>query len=113
MGPMRVRGIWLSTLMLVAGSACGPESAPVASVTLEPGLARVYLTTCASCHARPGIGVPLTGLDADWRERREKGMDVLLANTVNGSLGMPPLGTCGLCSESDFRSLIRYMAGLP
>ena len=37
----------------------------------------------------------------------------LLVHTVDGYRGMPPLGTCGLCSEDDFRELIRYMAGLP
>jgi cytochrome c5 len=37
----------------------------------------------------------------------------LLASTVAGVGGMPPLGTCGLCSEDDLRELIAYMALLP
>lgn len=107
-----VRDLLLQTLILSL-SGCGGEPAPFAQVALEPDLARAYQADCAPCHARPGIGVPITGIDADWRERRTKGLDDLLANTVNGFQGMPPLGTCGLCSESDLRALIRYMAGAP
>ena len=55
----------------------------------------------------------LVGDAAAWETRREKGIETLLANTVNGYRGMPPLGTCGFCSEPDLRDLIAYMAGLP
>ena len=41
------------------------------------------------------------------------GAVVVLVHTVDGYRGMPPLGTCGLCSEQDLRELVRYMAGLP
>ncbi len=103
------RSIWI----LLALCACGAEREPSASIALSDENARTYQAACATCHARPGIGAPLAGVDSDWRERREKGIDGLLVSTVNGLGGMPPLGTCGLCSESDFRVLIRYMAGLP
>jgi cytochrome c5 len=103
----------IAILSLVHATACGAEPEPVASVPLSPEHARTYQAACASCHARPGIGAPLTGVDADWRARRAKGMDALLENTVNGIGGMPPLGTCGLCSVDDFRALIRSMAGMP
>jgi cytochrome c5 len=108
----RVRTALLSLLILWLW-ACGVDSEGVTQVALDPAQTRVYQTACATCHARPGIGAPLTGIDEDWRERRKKGMDGLLVSTVNGFRGMPPLGTCGLCSEKDFRALIQFMAGVP
>ena len=105
---------WAASLVIaLAASGCEAEQSSAVRVVLDPANARAYQAACASCHARPGIGAPLTGVDDDWRERREQGMDALLVHTVDGYRGMPPLGTCGLCSEDDFRLLIRYMAGLP
>jgi len=103
----------LLSLLIPSLFACDADSGRVAQIALDPGQTRAYRTACAACHARPDIGAPLTGIDADWRERRKKGIEGLLVSTVNGFRGMPPLGTCGLCSENDFRALIRYMAGLP
>lgn len=101
-------------LALLAGlCACDPEREPAQAIVLSDANARTYQAACATCHARPGIGAPVTGVDDDWRERRAQGLDTLLVHTVDGYLGMPPLGSCGLCSEADFRELIRYMAGLP
>ena len=93
-------------------AACG-EPEPPAAIALSDANARTYQAACATCHARPGIGAPVTGVEADWRERRAQGLDVLLVHTVEGFRGMPPLGTCGLCSEADLRALVAYMAGLP
>ena len=102
-------------LLCTAAAACsrGDEAAPAAPAQLGPDGARVYQTACASCHARPGTGAPLTGDEVAWAGRRAQGAEVLLAHTVNGYRGMPPLGTCGLCSESELRELVAYMAGLP
>ena len=100
-------------LLALCVAACSAEREPAAPIALSDANARAYQSACASCHSRPGIGAPLTGVDADWRERREQGLDALLVHTVDGFRGMPPLGTCGLCSEDDLRELIRYMAGLP
>jgi cytochrome c5 len=103
----------LALALLVALCACREHSELPPVVPLSDANARTYHVACASCHGRPGIGAPITGLEADWRERREQGLDVLLVHTVDGYRGMPPLGTCGLCSEQDLRALVRYMAGLP
>ena len=103
----------IALMLLACLCACGGEREPVATGVLSESNARTYQAACASCHARPGIGAPLTGVAADWRERRAQGLDALLVHTVDGYRGMPPLGTCGLCSEQDFRALIRYMAALP
>jgi cytochrome c5 len=57
--------------------------------------------------------VPLVGDAAAWEGRRAQGFETLLANTVNGVRDMPPLGTCGACSEDDLRRLVAFVAGLP
>jgi cytochrome c5 len=100
-------------LLLACAAACGAPAPASDSVALREELAATYQAACAPCHARPGIGAPLAGDEADWSERRARGLDALLASTVAGVGGMPPLGTCGLCSEDDLRELIAYMALLP
>ena len=66
-------------------------------------------SNCVQCHARPGIGAPLMGNPADWKERVTQGEDVLLQHVIEGKGGMPPLGYCSACNEEDFRVLIRLM----
>jgi cytochrome c5 len=103
-----------TALVLILAAACSRSGeTPATRAQLSPDGARAYQTACASCHARPGTGAPLVGDDAAWAVRRAQGADVLLAHTVNGYRGMPPLGTCGLCSEAELRALVAYMAGLP
>jgi cytochrome c5 len=72
-------------------------------------LAAIYQQSCANCHAVVGSQAPLTG-EATWQPRLTKGLDVLLANTINGFNGMPPLGMCFQCDETQFRALIEFMA---
>ena len=68
---------------------------------------------CAQCHARPGIGAPLIGDEEEWRPRRAGGFDRLLTNTIEGYLGMPPLGTCSFCTEDELRRLVSIISGMP
>jgi cytochrome c5 len=99
---------------LALGALVASAVAPAAAdPPLAPREARIYQQICAQCHARPGIGVPQVGDPAAWRERAARGLDALVASTVNGVRGMPPLGTCSFCSEGDFRELAAFMAGLP
>lgn len=94
-------------LALAAPSAPaeGPEP-------LSPGEVRVLQQVCGTCHARPGIGVPLLGDEQAWAPRRSQGLEAMLANTVNGLGGMPPLGTCSWCSEDALRRIIAVMSGM-
>ena len=75
--------------------------------------ARIFQQACAHCHVRPGIGVPVLGDVPEWAARREKGFDTLVAHTVDGFAGMPPLGTCSFCTEDDVRRLVAFIAGYP
>lgn len=91
----------------------GSAPAKAAIVAAEPKIQRIYDQTCKSCHGIPGTGAPQTGDAAAWAPRVAQGMDTLLNHTLGGLRGMPPLGSCGDCSEEEFTALIRYMAQMP
>ena len=104
----------LSTSLL---AACGGQSAPTAAAPAypepsDPKLAQLYVQTCKACHTNPGTRAPQTGDVQGWAPRMAQGMPTLLDHTINGYKGMPPLGSCMDCSESEFEALIRYMAGV-
>jgi len=106
------RGGWAaapSCLALLASAAWVGAEPPVQPLT--PREARVFQQVCAHCHVQPGIGVPLLGDEAEWAARRARGFDTLLVHTVEGRGGMPPLGTCGFCTEEDLRRLVAFLAG--
>jgi cytochrome c5 len=99
----------LLAAVFVASAAQESARPPIALNARQEAL---LLANCTQCHARPGIGAPLIGDAAAWKERRYQGEDRLLEHVVLGVRGMPPLGYCSACTEDDFRALIRYMAGV-
>lgn len=113
---MKTRHWWGPIAFVVAFwavlSGAEPPRDP-AGGALSTREARIYQQVCSQCHARPGIGVPVVGDAEAWRERRARGLDALLATTVNGTRGMPPLGSCSFCSEAELRRLVAFVAGLP
>ena len=72
----------------------------------------LFANNCVQCHARPGVGAPLVGNPAEWKERVARGEAAMLRNVVEGIRGMPPLGYCSACNEADLRVLTRFMAGI-
>ena len=80
---------------------------------LDSRQARLFGEICATCHVQPGTGAPVVGRPGDWADARSRGFEQMLKHTVDGYRGMPPLGTCGSCSEDDFRALIRFMSRAP
>ncbi|MBW2242689.1 MAG: cytochrome c5 family protein [Deltaproteobacteria bacterium] len=105
-------GWTLAGLTLVGiGSSGWAEDSGASRLTARE--AQVFQRICAECHTRPGIGVPVIGDEEEWQARRVKGLDELLANAVNGLLGMPPLGTCSFCTEEELRHLVAFLAGIP
>jgi len=98
-------------------AACGSDNQPAASQAVsnttlpsDPTLASLYQQSCMACHTRPATGAPQTGSAEDWEPRLAKGMDTLFENTINGYRGMPPLGSCMDCDETEFEALITFMA---
>ena len=39
----------------------------------------------------------------------QKGMDVLILNSVNGIGNMPPKGSCAKCSTAEIKAAVKYM----
>ncbi len=97
--------------------ACGEKTPPPAAPTTvsaatpaDAKLAKLYEQTCKTCHANPATGAPAAGDTAAWAPRLAQGMPTLLAHTLNGYKGMPPLGSCSDCGEPEFTALINFMA---
>lgn len=106
--PGRLRGLWLAAALVCAA---GPAIAEPPA--LGERQQRLFQQACAHCHLHQGLGVPVVGDEAAWEERRARGFESLLTNTVNGVRNMPPLGTCAACTEDDLRRLVAFLAGLP
>ena len=98
-----------------AGEICGgvevAAADTAADTTAGAGMSgeQVYNTFCFACHATGVSGSPLLGDAAAWEPRLAKGMDVLMANTLNGINVMPPKGTCMACSEAELQAAVDYM----
>jgi cytochrome c5 len=92
-------------------SAASTGAATVAAEQLSAERMAQWTRNCALCHVRGEGGAPVLGDREAWAERREKGEDVLLQNTVAGLNNMPPLGYCMDCEADDFLALIRFMGG--
>ena len=45
----------------------------------------------------------------EWEPRLEKGLDAVVANTVNGLNTMPAKGLCFDCTDDDLRAIVQYM----
>ncbi|MFC3123097.1 c-type cytochrome [Agaribacter flavus] len=70
----------------------------------------IYNGACVACHGAGVLGAPKLQIAADWQPRLdEKGFDQVWKNAVNGINAMPPMGTCGDCTEDDIKAAIEYM----
>ena len=69
----------------------------------------IYEQYCTLCHATGMAGAPKFQDKADWQERNEKGMDVLLEHASQGYNVMPPMGTCNTCTQLQLQAAIEYM----
>ena len=90
-----------------SGEDCGTAVAAAASGPLS-GQA-VYDQFCFACHATGVGGAPLLGDAAQWQPRIDKGMETLMASTLNGLGAMPPMGTCMNCSDEELQEAVNYM----
>ena len=71
--------------------------------------ASTYQMSCFACHGTGAAGAPLLGEVEVWEEILAKGMEVVMANVINGLNGMPARGLCVSCSDDDLKSLVDYM----
>lgn len=94
-------------------SAAGAASAAPASAAGRSGEEIVNMS-CNVCHSTGLLDAPKTGDAAAWniRAEAEGGLDALLAISKSGKGAMPPMGTCGNCSDEEMLSAIKFMSGL-
>ncbi len=93
--------------VLRVGDAGGADAGPAASGPLSGE--QVYTQFCGVCHAAGVGGAPLLGDPGQWQPRIDKGMDALMASTLNGLNAMPPKGTCMNCSDEELGAAVDYM----
>ena len=87
----------------------GAQAASAAAAGPRSG-ADIYNQACLACHGAGVLGAPKLQDAADWQPRLdEKGFDTVLQNAINGINAMPPMGTCGDCSNDDIKAAIEYM----
>lgn len=125
--PFHILNILLAATVLIGLSACGPSpnssaeagdganlsaaSTPRNRMPSDPALKSLYIQSCYGCHSTGVASAPRSGNTADWAPRLQKGMDVLLHNTINGINSMPPKGMCIGCSDEEFTQLILFLSG--
>ena len=70
-----------------------------------------YMASCFACHSTGAAGAPKVGdgMAVEWEPRLEKGLDAVVANTVNGLITMPAKGLCFDCTDDDLRAIVQYM----
>jgi cytochrome c5 len=100
-------------LLVACGAETPAERGKPSAASLEPAdaeLAAIYNRSCRSCHAQGAAKAPLTGDVEAWSTRMDQGMEVMLDHAIIGYGGMPPMGMCFDCSETDFIALIEFMS---
>ncbi|MFV2089521.1 MAG: cytochrome c5 family protein [Pseudomonadales bacterium] len=90
-----------------AGDDCG-GAALVAVSTAQSG-SDVYNQFCFACHTTGASDAPLFADAEAWEPRLAKGMETLMASTLNGLGMMPPKGTCMACSDEELQAAVEYM----
>jgi cytochrome c5 len=69
----------------------------------------IYAKACVACHSVGVLNAPKFQNVADWSPRMEKGFDAVWKNAINGIGAMPPMGTCGDCSNDEIKAAIEHM----
>jgi len=69
----------------------------------------IYAKACIACHSVGVLNAPKLQDAADWAPRMEQGFDTVWQNAIDGIRGMPPMGTCGDCSNDDIKAAIEHM----
>jgi len=98
------------TIVLLTGCSSDEAGTEAATQGGSDTIAKLYNTSCISCHAGGNAAAPRAHDVAAWQPKLAKGDEVLLANVKNGFAAMPAKGMCYDCSDDQLRELISYMA---
>ncbi len=96
---------------LQGDDSCGGAATAVAATSGSSGRSGedIAVANCNACHVSGVLGAPKVGT-GDWAARlNDKGLDMLVANAINGINAMPPRGTCGDCSDDEIKAATEYM----
>jgi len=94
-------------------SACSQQAIQIPNVSLSQVQLNKYEASCKVCHEEKASGAPQRGAYQDWQIVFGKPMDLIMTRVIDGYAGMPPLGQCFDCSESDLNDLVLYLAQSP
>jgi len=110
---------WLETVSVDAPVKAAPAAAAAASApstnTPAPTVARtgeeVFNTVCTACHTAGILNAPKIDDKAAWEPRAAKGLQGLLAASINGLNQMPAKGGNPSLTEQELSDAITYMLG--
>ena len=72
----------------------------------------IYANNCTTCHQDGVAGAPKLGDAAEWDKRKkDKSIEGLVKNAIQGVGFMPPKGTCMDCSDADIEAAVKFMLG--
>ncbi len=87
-----MRILVVSLLLMTAGCSREPQSIDperlalyteiYAGADMTPAVQEKWARSCALCHAAGVGGAPRVGVKADWQARVEKGLGMLMVNTL-------------------------------
>ncbi|MFK8076229.1 MAG: cytochrome c5 family protein [Granulosicoccus sp.] len=83
-----------------------PTASAVMEVAAGPKTAEELVNgACAACHVAGVAGAPMLGDEAVWAERRELGLEALVASVINGKGSMPARGGSTYTDEEITRAV--------
>ncbi len=83
-----------------------PAASAVMEVAAGPKTAEELVNgACAACHVAGVAGAPMLGDEAAWAERRELGLEALVASVINGKGSMPARGGSTYTDEEITRAV--------
>ena len=80
-----------------------------AAATAGPNGEQIYQSVCMACHATGVAGAPMPGSELMAQRLAEKGLDGLIASSINGLNVMPPKGGRTDLSDDDMRAAVEFM----
>ena len=108
-----VKSIFILVIALIATATFSDNGKALQLAQLSDGFnpEQKYMASCFACHSTGAAGAPKVGdgMAVEWGPRLEKGLDAMVANTVNGLNTMPAKGLCFDCTDDDLRAIVEYM----
>ncbi len=98
-----------ANVCLEGEDGCGSAAPVVAEASAPKTPEELYNGACVACHGTGAAGAPKLGDSGAWASRIAQGKDTLYTHAIKGFNMMPPMGTCGACSEDDIKAIVDYM----